>query len=394
MSTSCLRPHCGRERRQRRLEVDARVAAVDDRLDVRRRQRQPVLERLVDDEAPDLLERDFAGELLDVDAPVAERGAFLVRLGDLRLEGDNALEPKVRGGAHLPILAKAAWAPRCLESPHHRRPHLRRHDPAPRAPPRGAAHARRSVPLRGEGRTETHRDHRLRVAAPPGSRRRRGADLAVRARPRRAAGFREEVLADRARAHGARRQAHRSRQGDRAAHVSASAGHRPARERRRADARARVLRQPAPGQERDGAGGHSPRAARRRGGDGCRARPLPASRGFERLVERRRRAADVGTREARDPGCVHAARLHGRGVHRLARRAVRDRPRHGLGRDPGGRADRDRPLAQGRGDRVLRRHDAHVLHRRDPGRAARVPPPREGVARPFARGSARRREGA
>ena len=47
------------------------------------------------------------GELLDVDAPVAERGAFLVRLGDLRLEGDDALEPQVRGGAHLPILAEA-----------------------------------------------------------------------------------------------------------------------------------------------------------------------------------------------------------------------------------------------------------------------------------------------
>ena len=209
MSTSCLRPHCAasvgsvawRSMRASPLWTTGSTSGAGSG--------SPSSSDSLTTRPQTCSNGNLAGELLDVDAPVAERGAFLVRLGDLRLEGDDALEPQVRGGAHLPILAKAAWAPRCLESPHDRRPHLRRHDPAPRAPPRGAAHARRPVPLRGEGRTETHRDHRLRVAAPPGSRRRRGADLAVRARPRRAAGLREEVLADRARAHGARRQAHR-----------------------------------------------------------------------------------------------------------------------------------------------------------------------------------------
>ena len=188
-------------------------------------------------------------------------------------------------------------------------------------------------------------DHRLRVAAPAGGRCRRRADLAVRPRPRRAARLREEVLADQARAHAARCPAHRPHRGDRAAHVSAAAGECPARERRRADARPRVLRPAPPRQERDGARGHPPRPARGRGGHERRARPLPPRRGVEeRLAGRRRRAADVGAREARDPGRVHAPRLHGGGVHRLARRAVRDRSRHGLGHDPG-RASRSSSIS-------------------------------------------------
>ncbi len=84
--------------------------------------------------------------------------------------------------------------------------------------------------------------------------------------------------------------------------------------------------------------------------------------------------------EARDPDGVHRARLHRRRVHRLARRAVRDRARHGLRRHQGGRADRDRPLAEGRRDRVLRRHDALVLHRRRSRSVARLSPCCEGVA--------------
>ena len=54
---------------------------------------RPGLVLAVDEQAPDLLERDPPDDLLDVDAAVAQRGAFLVRLGDLRLERDDTLEP-------------------------------------------------------------------------------------------------------------------------------------------------------------------------------------------------------------------------------------------------------------------------------------------------------------
>ena len=101
-----------RERRQRRLQVDARVAGLRDRLDVGAPEAATALERLVDDEAPDLLERDGARKLLDVDAPVPERRALLVRLGDLRLEGDDALEAQVGGRAHRLILAERCRPPR------------------------------------------------------------------------------------------------------------------------------------------------------------------------------------------------------------------------------------------------------------------------------------------
>ena len=50
------------------------------------------LRRVVDEQAPDLLERDAADEILDVDAAVAQRAAVAVGLGDLGLEGDDALE--------------------------------------------------------------------------------------------------------------------------------------------------------------------------------------------------------------------------------------------------------------------------------------------------------------
>ena len=44
---------------------------------------------MVDQQAPDLPEWDVAGELLDVHAPVAERAALLIGLGDLGLEHDT-----------------------------------------------------------------------------------------------------------------------------------------------------------------------------------------------------------------------------------------------------------------------------------------------------------------
>ena len=81
----------GREHRQRRLDVDARVAGAD-RERVRLGGRQAGLELAVDEQAPDLLERHLADEVLDVDAAIAQRAALLVGLGDLGGEGDDALE--------------------------------------------------------------------------------------------------------------------------------------------------------------------------------------------------------------------------------------------------------------------------------------------------------------
>ena len=50
------------------------------------------LEGVVHEQAPDLLERDGADEVLDVVAAVAEGAALLVGLGDLGGEGDDAFE--------------------------------------------------------------------------------------------------------------------------------------------------------------------------------------------------------------------------------------------------------------------------------------------------------------
>jgi len=45
-----------------------------------------------DKQSPDVLERVRADEILDVDAAIAKGAAVLVRLCDLRLEGDDAFE--------------------------------------------------------------------------------------------------------------------------------------------------------------------------------------------------------------------------------------------------------------------------------------------------------------
>ena len=91
MSISSPKPHCGREHRQRRLDVDARVAGADAQR-VRLGGRQPGQQLAVDEQTPDLLERHVADELLDVDAAIAQRAAGAVGLGDLGGEGDYALE--------------------------------------------------------------------------------------------------------------------------------------------------------------------------------------------------------------------------------------------------------------------------------------------------------------
>src|SRR6266536_2900828 len=82
-------PLAGQDR-EPRLEV-AHVAAGPDR-ELAVRGGQSGLERLVDEQTPDLLERDVPDELLDVDPAVTKRAALTVWLGDLRLEGDDALE--------------------------------------------------------------------------------------------------------------------------------------------------------------------------------------------------------------------------------------------------------------------------------------------------------------
>ena len=53
---------------------------------------QAGLERLVDEQPPDLLERDVPDEILDVDAAVAQLAAVAVGLCNLCLEGDDAGE--------------------------------------------------------------------------------------------------------------------------------------------------------------------------------------------------------------------------------------------------------------------------------------------------------------
>jgi hypothetical protein len=54
--------------------------------------RQAGLQRPVHEQAPHLLERHLADQILDVYPAISERAALLVGLGDLRGEGDDALE--------------------------------------------------------------------------------------------------------------------------------------------------------------------------------------------------------------------------------------------------------------------------------------------------------------
>ena len=61
-------------------------------------------EGVVHQQAPHVAEGDVPDQVLDVDAAVAEGSPLPVRLGDLRLERDNAFEPGPELG-HLPLLA-------------------------------------------------------------------------------------------------------------------------------------------------------------------------------------------------------------------------------------------------------------------------------------------------
>ena len=53
---------------------------------------RPGQQAVVDEQAPDLLERHLADQFLDVDAAVAQRVAVAVGLRDLGREGDDALK--------------------------------------------------------------------------------------------------------------------------------------------------------------------------------------------------------------------------------------------------------------------------------------------------------------
>ena len=89
-----LHPEHRRQHRDARLHVGADVTGVDrDRVGLGRR--EAGLVGAVDQQPPDVLERHPSDDLLDVDASVAERRPFLVGLGDLGPERDDALETLV-----------------------------------------------------------------------------------------------------------------------------------------------------------------------------------------------------------------------------------------------------------------------------------------------------------
>ena len=89
-------PHRG-EHGERGLDVDAYVPGVH-RQGIGLGRRQAGVELVVDEQAPDVAEVDVPDEVVDVDAAVAQRPTLLVRLGDGRLEGDDALEAGLEVG--------------------------------------------------------------------------------------------------------------------------------------------------------------------------------------------------------------------------------------------------------------------------------------------------------
>src|SRR5262245_25650269 len=94
------------EHRDRTLDIDPDVARVH-RDGERLGRRQARVELVVDEKSPDVAERDPADEILDVDASIAQRATLLVRLGDLGLESDHALESGLEVGlAHRRLLCK------------------------------------------------------------------------------------------------------------------------------------------------------------------------------------------------------------------------------------------------------------------------------------------------
>jgi hypothetical protein len=89
-----LQAPLARERGGCGLEIRHRAAGLCRQVDVLRAG-HPGVEAVVDEEAPDLLVRHVADELFDVHPAVPERAALLVGLGNLGLEGDDALEARL-----------------------------------------------------------------------------------------------------------------------------------------------------------------------------------------------------------------------------------------------------------------------------------------------------------
>ena len=131
MSSSGRKPHTGASWASARLHVDPDVAGVH-RQRERLGGRQARVELVVDEQAPDVAEGHPADEVVDVDAAVAQGAALLVGLGDLGLEGDDALEagPEVRvarrGGRSRSVL-RCSWGPQSSLGAFVGRPHCARH---------------------------------------------------------------------------------------------------------------------------------------------------------------------------------------------------------------------------------------------------------------------------
>ena len=89
MSYSCFMPHAGAVSAIA-LCTSARMSPEWTGIGNGSAGREARLVRPVDQQAPDLLERDAADEVVDVDAAIAKRGPFLVGFGDLALERDDA----------------------------------------------------------------------------------------------------------------------------------------------------------------------------------------------------------------------------------------------------------------------------------------------------------------
>ena len=77
--------------------------------------RQAHVERAVHQQAPDLLVGHLAHQVLDVHPAVAQRAAFLVRLGDLGRERDDALESGLNLG-YLGHMLSSNWIKIGLET--------------------------------------------------------------------------------------------------------------------------------------------------------------------------------------------------------------------------------------------------------------------------------------
>ncbi len=83
------------------LKVGGRISGQIERL-IAGRGLEAGLRSIVDEQPPDLLERDDADEVLDVDAAVAQSATVAIGLGDLGLEGNDPLEAWFELAHHSP----------------------------------------------------------------------------------------------------------------------------------------------------------------------------------------------------------------------------------------------------------------------------------------------------